>query len=351
MKLITNHNIICEKNNIPITFDIFIKNKKLILICPSPNNISGVSNLFALVNNNKLNLHNFFIKDCNSESYRIYIFDCNFEEKQITVKINYDNYTKEFILDNEICEMKYDLTITTCFKDDYKKFPMWYDYYIKQGVEHFYMYYNGKLTDDIKNTLNKPNVTLHEWNYPYWSPFGGRLHFAQLGQIQHALYKYGKDNSDYMIFCDLDEFLYLKENIKLIDKLKSEKPDQIAFKNLWAKLIEDYIPNTLPEKFYIDKRNKLCPGRRKGICKTCKINSSSVHEAECQTNMFLDDDIKKYPDITSKTNRIRHCDIKKSLEGIMFHFKTSKEYQMGDSDSFSSLIYPDHNPFNEDYLK
>lgn len=63
MNLIINHNNICEKNGIPIIFDIFIKNKKLILIGSSPDYISGVNNIFALVNDNKLNLHNFFVKD------------------------------------------------------------------------------------------------------------------------------------------------------------------------------------------------------------------------------------------------------------------------------------------------
>ena len=228
---------------------------------------------------------------------------------------------------------------------------MWYDYYINQGVEHFYMYYNGELNDDIKNILNKPNVTLHEWNYSYWSRFKGRLHFAQMGQIQHALYKYGKDSSEYMIFCDLDEFLYLKENITLIDKLKSEKPDQIAFHNCWAKLMEDHIPDKFPDRFYINKTKRLNPGRRKGLCKTSKINSSSVHEAETQCNIFSQYDKDKYPDITSKTNNRKHCDIKTTLKGIMFHFKTSNIQQMGDPNNYSSLIYPDDNPWNEEYLK
>ena len=88
--------------------------------------------------------------------------------------------------------MKYTLTITTCFKDDYELFPMWYDYYTKQGVEFFYMYYNGKITDEIKELFDKPNVILHEWDFNYWSPYAHRLHYAQMGQLQHALHKYGK---------------------------------------------------------------------------------------------------------------------------------------------------------------
>ena len=37
-------------------------------------------------------------------------------------------------------------------------------------------------------------------------------HHAQLGQIHHAIYYYGKDICDYMIFCDLDEYLFIPNN-------------------------------------------------------------------------------------------------------------------------------------------
>jgi hypothetical protein len=38
---------------------------------------------------------------------------------------------------------------TTLFKDDFKLIHVFYNYYLKQGIEHFYLYYNGKLTDLI----------------------------------------------------------------------------------------------------------------------------------------------------------------------------------------------------------
>ena len=34
-------------------------------------------------------------------------------------------------------------------------------------------------------------------------------HHAQPGQMHHALYKYGKNNYNYMIFCDLDEYIFI----------------------------------------------------------------------------------------------------------------------------------------------
>ena len=34
------------------------------------------------------------------------------------------------------------------FQHDFRIIPIFYDYYKKQGVDHFYLYYNGRLTDD-----------------------------------------------------------------------------------------------------------------------------------------------------------------------------------------------------------
>ncbi len=71
------------------------------------------------------------------------------------------------------------------------------------------MYYNGKITDEIMKYYNKKDITLIEWDYIYWNDNSLEYgHHAQLGQIHDAIYRYGKDNSEYIIFCDLDEYLF-----------------------------------------------------------------------------------------------------------------------------------------------
>ena len=82
---------------------------------------------------------------------------------------------------------------------------------MKQGVDHFYMYYNGKLTQEIIDKFNFPNVTLIEWDFRYWNCMKTYKwgHHAQMGQLSDAIYRYGKDNYDYMIFNDMDEFFYI----------------------------------------------------------------------------------------------------------------------------------------------
>ena len=70
------------------------------------------------------------------------------------------------------------------------------------------MYYNGKITDEIKKYYNKDDITLIEWDYIYWKSGMYSRHYAQLGQIHDAIYRFGKDRFEYMLFCDLDEYIY-----------------------------------------------------------------------------------------------------------------------------------------------
>ena len=249
---------------------------------------------------------------------------------------------------NNHIQNEYKLTITTCFQGDYELFPMWYDYYTKQGVEHFYMYYNGILTDTIKDILNKPNVTLHEWCFKYWSPYDNRMHFAQMGQIHHALYKYGKYSSEYMIFCDLDEYLHF-HNDTIINKIISNTNiDQIQFINCWCKRMDDTIPECFPPTFYIEDSAKLCINRGKCLYKISNINMVSVHVGyNDRIILENEEDKKKYCESESNfpyISRNRLNNIKVVKDGIMFHFKTRN---FPGKFSFGSIIFPDNIPWDK----
>ena len=62
-------------------------------------------------------------------------------------QISYRDY---LILDNIKTKEQNNIALTTLFKDDYELFPFFYEYYKNQGVEHFYMYYNGILNDILQ---------------------------------------------------------------------------------------------------------------------------------------------------------------------------------------------------------
>jgi hypothetical protein len=169
------------------------------------------------------------------------------------------------------------LSITTLFKDDYNSIPIFYDYYKKQGVEHFYLYYNGTLTNEIKHICDKEDISLIEWDYQYWSDYSEHsIHHAQLGSLHHAIYKYGKDNTEYMIFCDLDEYLHNK-NGKLIELVtKYSNIDTFEFVNCWAKMIDDENNQSVfPSNFYSCETNDW--NRKKCIHKLNSIKYIDIH--------------------------------------------------------------------------
>ena len=202
-------------------FDIFIRNSELFVIMPMYNNdinfvkdisISLIVNEAKLnktyknVNCQELNLKSLVTKNIDNlnkkkfiEPIIILIYDTYTNDDTIKINFQYKNLDEIYLLNNDTnITNKFNLTLTTLLKDDYKYFDLFYNYYIDQGIEYFYIYYNGKLNDDIKSFLSKPNVKVIEWDYQYWNDDSidqTLKHHAQIGQIHHALYKYGKIQS------------------------------------------------------------------------------------------------------------------------------------------------------------
>tara|TARA_B100001094_G_scaffold171311_1_gene165655 strand:+ start:420 stop:1418 length:999 start_codon:yes stop_codon:yes gene_type:complete len=269
-------------------FDIFWKNNDIYLVLSINNEEVNENDLNVSVNNINLVLKKKIIKKekwsvC--EPVLIFIYDDNnFNENELLVNITYKykpipfNYSKKI---EKFCT-KYNsnlLCLTTLFKDDYDLFPNYYKYYKKQGVQHFFMYYNGLLNDKIKEIFNYDDVTLIEWDFRYWNDKEKHKykHHAQPGQMHHALYKYGKDNYKYMIFNDLDEYLFIP-NIKLIDYIKSKSNVTVfGFKNIWA---ETYDGNKeIQESLYVDKILDY-PNRSKNIYMTSAIETLYIHKPD-----------------------------------------------------------------------
>ena len=271
-------------------FDIIHKNNKIYLIMPIYNTPANPDNIIVSVNNMSLKLTESYVKD-SDEPILIYIYEYNSEPNSET-KVNVslvNNMIKSYNLrhiytnaihgNNTNTKTNKFLALTTLFKYDYYIFPLFYNYYKDQGVQHFYMYYNGIITPEISKIFNKPDVTLVEWNFHYWNPRGTKYaHHAQMGQMHHALYKYGKDIYDYMIFCDLDEYLHIPKNKFIEPQSQSQQQyldntirefiknnsaiDVFGFCNIWANTINDTIPNNrqLPNKFLtVSTKRTACP--------------------------------------------------------------------------------------------
>ncbi len=264
-------------------FNVFIKNEFVYVILSINNQEINESNISIIINSNKLNFHSKYVRNGPTEPILIFIYDNPFKEyiNKAEANIIYNDIFKSIKIDYIINETYlYNLTITTLFKNDYNLFPLFYEYYKKQGVEHFYMYYNGVITSEIKELFNKSDVTLIEWNFKYALHGCKYWHHAQLGQMHDALYKYGKLNSKYMIFCDLDEYLNINNNTLKNFIFQNPEIKTFGFCNIWSQTLDNKIPDTFPNEIIIG--DKLAYGiRSKNIYKTDDLTTIGIHSSMC----------------------------------------------------------------------
>ena len=212
------------------------------------------------------------------------IYECSNQEPIVDIKVIYRDEVANFKISNQSdLDLKHKLSITTLCSKDYNIFPIWHEYYKKQGVDHFYIYYNG-IIDDKKKFFDYDDVTLVEWPFKYWRPNVKGKHNAQPAHMNHSLYLFGKATSEYMIFCDLDEYLQthlgkeIPNDMISIKQLLLNKPqiDIITFRNLWARTIDDKIPESFPDNFLVSQHIQHVE-RKKNLYKTNKINAVSIH--------------------------------------------------------------------------
>lgn len=334
-------------------FDIFYKNNKLYLIMPIYNEPYTINNFLVIHNNKNIIPSEKCIKD-SYEPISIFIYDINNDTgNDINDDIGNDNFTQKDnsitidILCNKIKKTyklnhidttntentaKHFLTLTTLFKDDYHLFPFFYNYYTKQGVSHFYLYYNGMITPEIYKLFNQPrykNVTLIEWNFHYWNPREFKyFHHAQMGQMHHSIYRYGKDISEYMIFCDFDEYLHIpNENLPyqlLTNYIKENSSiDIFGFCNVWADTSQYQYPNTqiIPKKILVvDKSvHTQYTSRSKNIYKISSIKTIGIHQIGddnyfSKLNSIIDLKMYHFYKWSSKTRVIENCTNVKDFE-------------------------------------
>ena len=249
-------------------FNIFIKNNKLYLITPlNKNQIINKSTIKIIYNSNELICVEQITK-AQYEPTQILIY--NFEQPKnetYKIKVNYNKNTNIYNLKHIETIKNKKLALTTLFQTDYKLNKLFYDYYKKQGVEHFYMYYNGKIIDEIKQYYDKEDITLIEWDYTYWNINASHSrHYAQLGQMHDAIYRFGKDQYEYILFCDLDEYIYLNDNKKLIDLVSDTSVDTFGFRNIWSNSINLKVPEKFLTEFKIANKEEWHRYRIRSKC-------------------------------------------------------------------------------------
>jgi hypothetical protein len=162
---------------------------------------------------------------------------------------------------------------------------------MNQGIEYFFLYYNGILNDEIRSYYNKDNINLFEWNFPYWNNDVVCEHVAQIGQIHHALYKYGKVLSKYMIFNDFDEYMYIP-NLKIYELINLNKSyDSYMFLNRWAKILDLQVPNKLPNTILLSTKLYQPTKQSKCIHNVLKHDYIGVHFSNNLSNILFNNEM------------------------------------------------------------
>ena len=155
---------------------------------------------------------------------RTLTYDFPYDVDSAELKVTYEDLVNNYTVTRGVFPSSKDfLSATTLFQEDVESpvFPLYYNYYLQQGVDKFYLYHNNiGVNSEIKDpsVYDYPNVKLLQWPFHYWSTVNGRIpyilehndtipgftkpHHAQVLQQDHALYKYGKPASEYMIFND-----------------------------------------------------------------------------------------------------------------------------------------------------
>lgn len=210
------------------------------------------------------------------------------------ISIKVEEIDKSFPLVPYVEEKKL-FSVASLFKYDIQQYERWYDYYKKQGADHFYVYYNGSLNDEQKDILDRDDVTVIDWDFRYVNhPLGTKPaegskykygHHAQPAQINHALQLF---NDHYMLFCDFDEMLEYPHGTLREMLLEHSDVDIFGFRNCWAKDGEN------ENEIYYDDPLEY-PIRAKNIYKTSSIKHAlKVHQVAQLPPYNIKSDLNMY---------------------------------------------------------
>ena len=121
--------------------------------------------------------------------------------------------------------MKY-LSVVAVLKDERPNLQEWLDFHLSVGIEHFYLYDNG--SSDGSTEVLYPYIESGKVTYSY-----NTMDMCQMACYYNALTAY-KDQSKWMAFIDLDEFLFapggdLKERLKGFEQYPGVAVNEVFF--------------------------------------------------------------------------------------------------------------------------
>jgi len=256
-------------------YNIINIHDKLILICPY--NMKHKEEILIKYKNCFLKCKTVLYEPINPTTM-VLLYDFHSHDDYNDIEIFYKSICKRFnICKKNNQESKTFALAVIC--DDHKFFELFYNYYTLQGVQHFYCYYINSPNDEAKDSLDKENVTLIEWDF---SNTMFNLNTNHSVCMNDALYNYGKSYK-YMGFCNMTNFFKCSDNI-LANLIKSNK-DEYIFHNKWAELADENTEKNFPLKIKVDNINyeKNTNLRIRKIVKTSILSFISLADQNIYT--------------------------------------------------------------------
>lgn len=221
-------------DDIPIIYDIFIRDNSLYLIGV---NIMNTVQTLKNINIRSLEL---YIDDENIHCDKIkdksiIIYQTNIEKymnNELNIKLKVDIYEKKFIIKKTDYKFSNTKILTTLFKDENHLLEPWIDHYMKFGFNRFVIYNNGIDTSYYDYLINKygNQILFVEWEYQYF--YDETKMSAQITQQNHALYLF-KDAYWIGMF-DLDEYMisFDDELLEMSEK-KWSNVSSLSIQSIW----------------------------------------------------------------------------------------------------------------------
>lgn len=235
----------------------------------------------------------------------------------------------------------------TLFKYDYYNIEGYYHYYKKQGVEKFFLYYNGLLSEMKGKLFTAPEIEYYEWPFCYFDtqpskdiryhgngyykmmnvkPNHG--HHAQLMFLNTVRIKYFP-YTEYLLLNDLDEYIYNPDRT-ILEQVKMISKPCVAFANKWSAIKEEtkdaYVLNvsTVMHDMYCRSKEhstknceKKCDGYDRAKCVYHKSYTGFFGVHHPKYNTFYEDDSTGMYHIIDKGHPERTDVIIKSYEFVV----------------------------------